>query len=113
MKVEQLEKSINLFLQQNIKISINNKFIKTGRLILFAIKDFYLVFTLSIQQSKKIVEVPYPFDFFIKDGKVFLNYSINKFSSNITEAENHIKLLAPKKPNKFFNSCAEISVVED
>jgi len=113
MKAEFLEKSINLLLQQNIKISINNKFVKTGKLILFAIKDFYLIFTLHTQHVKKIVEIPYPYDFYMKDNKVILSYLVNKFSANITEVENYIKLLSPKKPNKFFNTCAEISIVEE
>ena len=113
MKTDQLERNINRFLQRKISISINNKFTKTGKLILFCIKDFYLVFTLSVQQSKKIVEIPYPFEYFIQNEKIVLSYMINKFCSNINEVENHVKLLTPKKPNKFFNTCAEISIVEE
>jgi len=113
MKAEQLEKSISRFLQRKISISINNKFTKTGRLILFSIKDFYLVFTLSVQQTKKIIEIPYPFEFFLKDEKIILSYMVNKFCSNIVEVESYVKLLSPKKPNKFFNTCAEISIVEE
>lgn len=113
MKAESLEKTINKFLQRKISISINNKFTKTGKLILFSVKDFYLVFTLAVQQSKKIVEIPYPFDYQVGEGRVMLNYMINKFCANINEVETHVKLLTPKKPNKFFNSCAEISIVED
>lgn len=113
MRTDQLEKNINRFLQRKISISINNKFTKTGKLILFSIKDFYLVFTLSVQQSKKIVEIPYPFEYSIQNKKIILSYMISKFCSNITEVENHVKLLTPKKPNKFFNTYAEISIVEE
>jgi len=113
MKVENLEKNINKFLQRKISISINNKFTKTGKLILFCIKDFYLVFTLAVYQSKKIVEIPYPFEYIVNADKIILSYMINKFCSNINEVETHVKLLTPKKPNKFFNSCVEISIVEE
>jgi len=113
MKVESLEKNINIFLQQNIKISVNNKFVKTGKLILFSIKDFYLNFTLQQHNSKKIIEIPYPYDFFYENNKMVLSYMLNKFHLNITDVQNHIKLLTPKKPNKFFNTYAEISIVEN
>lgn len=113
MKIESLEKNINKFLQQKINISVNNKFTKSGKLILFCIKDFYLVFTILIQQTKKIVEIPYPFDYEIIDNKIILSYMVDKFCSNIYEVQNHVKLLTPRKPNKFFNVYAEISVVED
>lgn len=113
MKVENLEKNVNMFLQQNIKISVNNKFVKTGKLILFSVKDFYLNFTLQQSHSKKIIEIPYPYEFFYMDKKIILSYMLEKFCSNITEVQNHVKLLTPKKPNKFFNTYAEISIVED
>lgn len=113
MKVEQLEKTINRFLQQKISININNKTVKTGKLLLFCIKDFYLVFTLNISHSKKIFEIPYPYSFLINNNKIILNYTIGAFSASIQNVDNYIKLLTPKKPNKYFNTFAEITVVED
>lgn len=113
MKVDQLEKTVNRFLQQKISINVNNKTVKAGKLILFCIKDFYMVFTLSISHTKKIFEIPYPYSFNITDKKITLNYTINQFSANMQNVDSYIKLLTPKKPNKYFNSTAEIIVVED
>lgn len=113
MRVQNLENNINKFLQRKISISINNKFTKTGKLILFCIKDFYLVFTLAVHQSKKIVEIPYPFTYSVNNDKIILSYMIDKFCSNINEVETHVKLLTPKKPSKFFNVRAEITIVEE
>lgn len=113
MKAELLEKEINRFLQHKISININNKTVKTGKLILFCIKDFYLVFTLSIAHAKKIFEIPYPYDFTIQDKGITLDYTLKSFSLNMQNIDSYVKLLTPKKPNKYFNSYAEIITVED
>lgn len=113
MIAEQLEKSINRFLQQKINFSINGKNIKNGKLILFCIKDFYLVFTLNIQHSKKVFEIPYPYNFTTSENKIVLNYTLDTFCRKVTDIENYAKLMLPRKPNKFYNTYAEISIVEN
>ena len=113
MIVEQLERSINSFLQQKISFSINGKTIKSGKLILFCIKDFYLVFTVHVNQAKKIFEIPYPYSFLQNNNKIILNYSTKTLCHDIEEIKHHAKLLAPKKPNKFFNTFAELAITEE
>ena len=75
MKAEQLEKAINSLLQQRVNFTINNKIIKSGKLILFCIKDFYLVFTIGVNHSKKMFEIPYPYFFDQYTNKIILNYN--------------------------------------
>lgn len=113
MIVEQLEKAINSFLQQKISFIINGKTIKSGKLLLFCVKDFYLVFTLSVNHSKKVFEVPYPYSFNHQMNKIVFNYSTKTLCQDVEEIKHHAKLLAPKKPNKFFNSYAELAIVEE
>jgi hypothetical protein len=113
MIVEQLEKSINRFLQQKISFIINGKTIKSGKLLLFCVKDFYLVFTLCVTQSKKVFEVPYPYSFSHQKDKIIFDYSTKTLCQDIEEIKHHAKLLAPKKPNKFFNSYVELAIVEE
>lgn len=108
-----LERSINNFLQQKINFIVNGKTVKSGKLILFCIKDFYLVFTLSIHQTKKIFEIPYPYGYNVVDNKIVLDYTINKLCHNLKHIENSAKNLISKKPNKFFNTVAEISIMEE
>ena len=108
-----LERSINTLLQQKINFVVNGKTIKSGKLILFCIKDFYLVFTLSINHTKKIFEIPYPYGFTLVNNRVILDYTVNKLSHNIKHIEKSAKNLISKKPNKFFNTTAEIFVMEE
>lgn len=110
---EKLEKSINDMLQQKVSFTVNGKSIKSGKLILFCIKDFYLVFTLVIQHSKKIFEIPYPYEFRTVDKKIILDYTLESFCHNMGDIKNHAKLLLPKKPNKFHNSLTEITIVDN
>lgn len=113
MIVEKIEKAVNEFLQQKIIFSVGGKTIKSGKLVLFCIKDFYLVFTLHIQQSKKIFEIPYPYAFTAHNKKIVLDYTLDSFCHNVTDIKNYAKLLIPKKTNKFHNCYAEISIVEN
>lgn len=112
MIVEKLEKSINNFLQQTITFSVNGRSLKTGKLILFCIKDFYLVFTLQVQNSKKHFEIPYPFRYTMTDEKIVLDYTLRQLCQNNTNIETNAKLLSTRKPSKYFNTCAEISIVD-
>lgn len=112
MIVEKLEKSVNNFLQQTVTFSVNGRPLKTGKLILFCIKDFYLVFTLQVQNSKKHFEIPYPFKYVQEDNKIILDYTLKQLCQNNINIETNAKLLSTRKPSKYFNTHAEISVVE-
>lgn len=113
MNVERLEKSINEFLQQKISFSVNGKSIKTGKLILFCIKDFYLVFTILVNHTKKVFEVPYPYSFFVSNKKIIFDYSVNSLCNGEHKILEYAKFLVPKKPNKYYNTQAEIIVVDE
>jgi len=108
MTAEALERSINKHLQKEISFLLNHKTLKTGKLILFCIKDFYLVFTLSVGNSKKIFELPYPFSYKVTPHKIILDYTLKTFTHNVPEIINLSKLLVHKKPNKLYNNITEI-----
>ena len=110
---DKIEKAVNKYLQQKIHFFVNGKLLKTGKLILFCIKDFYLVFTINIHHHRKTFEIPYPFDFAEMENKVVFNYDVKKLHHGMVRIEQHARLLAPKKNNKFYDSHAHICIVED
>lgn len=111
---EKIETAVNRLLQQRIAFVLNGKILKTGRLILFCVKDFYLVFTIQNQNVKKHFEIPYPYAYSEFLNKVIFDYSLNRLCQKSSNIETNAKLLSTsKKPNKFFNSLAEIKVVEN
>ena len=58
-----LEEELKPFLQRNVCFKIDTKILKKGRLILFNIVDFYVVFTIETAFSNKrqSYEIPFPF----------------------------------------------------
>jgi hypothetical protein len=111
---EKIEGAVNRLLQQQIAFTVNGKTLKSGRLILFCIKDFYLVFTIQNENVKKHFEIPYPYGFFESAKRVVFDYSLARLCQKNSTIETHAKLLPTlKKPNKFFNACADIRVVEN
>lgn len=110
---DKIEKAVNKLLQQKIRFYVNNKLIRTGKLILFSIKDFYLVFTINIHQHRKTFEIPYPFECRAQDHNIVFDYGMQHLHHGVAEIEQHAKLLQPKKTGKYFDCQASICIVED
>lgn len=113
MIVSRIENAVNKYLQRKIIITLNNKCLKSGKLLLFSIKDFYLVFTLHIHQTKKHFELPYPFAIKETDTCLYFNYGMDKFCYNNKEIETNAKLLSNKKSSKFFNNIVRLQIEDE
>ena len=60
--MQHIEQIFNKLLQHNIVFtSGESKIYKEGKLIMFKVKDFYLIFSIKIGNSIKVVELPYPY----------------------------------------------------
>jgi len=111
MLYEQLEKQINYLLQRKVEIVFNNKIIKSGKLILFSVKDFYICFTLLINSVKKIYEIPYPFRFEHNSEGITLYYQ-EKHINFKDKKPIFLSEIFSSKPNKFLNHQILIKYVE-
>ena len=66
-------------LQKKITLSINNKLIKKGKMLLFRKNHFYVQITIMTEkQCKENFEIPYPFGVEIheNEGLMYLDYRI-------------------------------------
>jgi hypothetical protein len=110
------EKNFLPFFQKNITITLENKIIRAGRLLLFSIKDFYLHFTLISNNTQKNFELPYPFDTYMENltsDILVLDYKINTFTRGLPEIKEHTKTLYNKgKHMKFFDNIVKIVEIE-
>ena len=88
-----IEHAINTFLQKQINFVVENKSIKKGRLVLFNVKDFHLIFILKINNEQKRYEIPYPFNVYFEDKKIVLDYTINSLSQRNVINQNYILTL--------------------
>jgi hypothetical protein len=108
---EHLEKHINGLLQRKVEICLNNKTLKTGKLILFSVKDFYICFTLLINNVRKIYEIPYPFKFEYSNSDIILFYQ-EKYITFKEKKPLFYSDIFKVKSNKFLNQQVHIKNVE-
>jgi hypothetical protein len=47
-----------------------------------------------------------------EDNKIILDYTLKQLCQNNIDIEANAKLLSTRKPGKYFNTCAEISIVD-
>jgi len=100
------------FFQKNISIVLDNKVLRHGKLLLFCIKDFYLNFTLLLNDSTKVFELPYPFNTYIESltsSTLVLDYKYNTFIRDQLEIDDTARpLLTKNKHMKYFDNTVKI-----
>jgi hypothetical protein len=98
------------YLLKDITISHNNKVLRSGKLLLFSIKDFYLHFTLSTDKQTKHFEIPYPFDIkILSNNLLLLDYALSSFKTEYEDLDFRIKNIGTKKKSRYFNSIIRLS----
>lgn len=104
--VEPIENDFASLLQKRIQIVHKDKILKEGRLMLFAIKDFYLTLQLMPKDSKKLIhyELPYPFKYTNQKDRIILSYQQRHFSKDDAEIEHYILFYFINNPSKLYNS---------
>jgi len=93
-------------LQKDVRISVNNKVIKRGKLLLFRRFHFFIQLTIQTEKNtKENIDVPYPFkaENYKQDGLLFYDYRLKSLN---------IEYL-PKMPSKvssiYFDKILEIN----
>ena len=105
ISVEQIKSNINKHLQKKVDFYLENKKIKSGKLLLFSIKDFYCVFMLmSEEKNKRIVfEIPYPFNMQENESSVIFDYTLQTFVKNNQFIKDDLLFTKNKKTSKLLN----------
>ena len=83
-----LEEELKPFLQRNVSFKIDTKILKKGRLILFNVVDFYVVFTIETAFSNKRQSYEIPFPFYIDrvdSNMLILDYRFHHLYNNNQE----------------------------
>ncbi len=102
---EEIEDLIKPLLLTHIDFLLENKKIKSGKFILFSVRDFFCVFTFhDIQKNKKVIyEIPYPFNVYKTAGGVMFDYTVDTFCEKNLDIDTHVIKAISKKPSKLFN----------
>jgi hypothetical protein len=83
-----LEDQLKAFLQRNVSFKAKTKILKKGRLILFNVIDFYIVFTIETAFSNKrqTYEIPFPFSIErVNEDMLVLDYRFHHLYNNNQE----------------------------
>jgi hypothetical protein len=108
-----LEEACKFLLQKNISLEVNNKIFKSGKLLLFYQKNFYLTFVLnSNKKDKDKVEIPIPFETetHFEDNLIYFDYRIKTLSKLAPDMENYLKIYPSKvASNKYWDTILTIN----
>ena len=107
----QIEEHIKQLLLTDINFTLDGKKIKSGKLILFAVRDFFCVFTLHdhVKNKKTVYEIPYPFKITAHKNKVVFDYTAIAFGTSTDRVYKIVKHVQPKKTSKFFDKKVVVS----
>jgi len=103
---------INLHLQKNVDFVIDNKTIKTGKILLFSVKDFFCSFLMSNEAKKKrfLYEIPYPFDFVAGVNEIIFDFTLATLVKNNPLIKDDLLKFRTKKPSKLFNKKVKLKI---
>ena len=110
MNMESYTKILQDYLQSKVIIKCNNKVLKTGKLTLFNIKQYFIRFYIETdKKTTKVLELPYPF-LMDKDseGRCTLNYKISSLCNNHTPTVNILKTVNKSTTSKIYDNIINI-----
>lgn len=110
MNIEPYTKMLQSYLQSKIIIKSNNKVLKTGKLTLFNIKQYFIRFYIETdKKANKVLELPYPFLMEIENsGSCTLNYKLTALCNNHLQTVNVLRGVNKNNSNKIYDNIVSI-----
>jgi hypothetical protein len=109
MNIELYSKILQSYLQSKVTIKCNNKVLKTGKLTLFNIKQYFIRFYIETdKKTNKVLELPYPFLMNVDDGMCTLNYKLTSLCNNHYETVNALRGINKSSANKIYDNIVNI-----
>ena len=102
-----LQEELQKYLLKDVIIRKDSKKIKTGKILLFTIRDHYIYFTLKLNGNTKKFELPRPFKFTKTKEGLELNYTIDELGQHNPRKIKQITKLTKKyssSSNRYFDS---------
>lgn len=110
MNIESYTKILQDYLQSKVVIKCNNKVLKTGKLTLFNVKQYFIRFYIETdKKTTKVLELPYPFLMGKDDnGLCTLNYKISSLCNNHAPTVNLLKTVSKSTTSKIYDNIVNI-----
>lgn len=109
--IDEYTKTLQNYLQSRITIKCNNKILKSGKLTLFNIKQYFIRFYIETdKKTQKIIELPYPFKLEYTDASLCtLNYKLTSLCNNHTQTVGMLKTINKNTSHKIYDSVVTIT----
>lgn len=110
MNIDYYTKILQTFLQSRVTIKCNNKVLKTGKLTLFNVKQYFIRFYIETdKKTNKVLELPYPFLIDKHDmGICTLNYKISSLCNNHAPTVNALRAVNKSISSKIYDNVINI-----
>lgn len=110
MNIELYSKILQTYLQSKVAIKCNNKVLKTGKLTLFNIKQYFIRFYIETdKKTNKILELPYPFLIESADNNICtLNYKLTSLCNNHSATVNALRSINKSTSSKVYDNVVSI-----
>lgn len=112
---QDLEDILTNTLQKKISLEIDGKVFKTGKLLLYTTKYFFLCLTMqTAKKSREKVEIPIPYNIEThpRDNLIYFDYRNSTLSKSNEAAKELIDKLGTSK-SKYYNKILTIEIQND
>ena len=110
MTLEIYNKILQNFLQSRVIIKCDTKVLKTGKLTLFNIKQYFIKFYIETDKKEsKVLELPYPFLIdYSNEGICSLNYKLSSLCNNTQPVISKLKTCRTNASHKIYDNIVSI-----
>lgn len=108
---ERIEEALTGCLQRNVQITVKDRKIANGKLILYKIDGFYIQLTFQGATSLEHVDIPYPFNTIKEGTKLLFDYRLESLAEKDFNLLFILQSISKKRESKFYNSLLEIAQV--
>ena len=110
-----LDSLLKSILQKKVSFELDKKIFKTGKIILYSQKFFYIAFVLNTEKKKQErIDIPVPFNFelHLEDNLIYFDYRISTLAQNNKELIDLMQYVATIK-NKYLNKILTINLIDE
>lgn len=106
---EKIEALLKSCLQKQIQLTVRDRKLASGKLLLYKFDGFYLVLTFHGLTGTDQVEIPYPFNTIEEGNKIRFDYRLESLSEKDYALLFVLQSISKKRESKFYNSVLDIT----
>lgn len=106
-----VDKTLQKLLQRNIRLRVEKKVWRTGKLILFKQSGFFVELIIDAPKKRERFEIPIPYNIVEHRDRVYFDYKINTLVRGQKDLLKLIEKLDITTKSRFYDAILEIEVI--